>query len=182
MTTIEAIQQWIKDHYQGGLIPLSEVYHLLSLDSIGEVISAIGILKKMEDTGEVEIIVRHFCPDSHYLGERPPKNGYCPECDYNYPLDQLNFTTYIKPLKVEPIPTINELTSRADSLQQKTTEFTDEMIRDRLAMAEKLTALEEQVRFLTAALLEIDKTEHILDKMPLDLNNPILKRHFIGGL
>ena len=102
-TTTDKIHEWIKLNYKGGLIRISDLSAIADSQLL-----LYGSLYGMEKDGEIKIIDRYFCPnDFHSLGESP-ENGYCRECDYSYPINQLDKETYIKPLRpvtaVKPRP------------------------------------------------------------------------------
>ena len=89
---INCIRQYIKEKYVGGVIKISDIAHHCQI-SEGRVIKG---LVELEDLGEGKIEKRYSCPQFHTLdiSEVP----FCPECDYEYPQDQINVYLYFKPL------------------------------------------------------------------------------------
>lgn len=92
---IECIRKYIREEYshQGliGISDLAEYCHNIE----GEIYVNLLELKKQ---GEVDIIIRYFCPETHQISS--DQVPYCQECDYEYSYEYITTKIYIKPIKL----------------------------------------------------------------------------------
>lgn len=94
-TTIQCIKRYIREKYSGGgLIGISDLSDYCQ-EIEGDVYVNLLELKKQ---GEIEIVKRYFCPETH----RIPNDlvPYCPECDYEYSEGYITVVILIQPVKV----------------------------------------------------------------------------------
>ncbi|MDZ8088483.1 MAG: hypothetical protein RMY16_23410 [Nostoc sp. DedQUE12b] len=90
----ECIKMYIETQYRGGLIGISD---LATNCKVGEGNIYVALVK-LQKEGDIKIIKRYFCPESHQiLVEDLP---FCLECDYLYAEDFITTLIYVQPLKL----------------------------------------------------------------------------------
>ena len=90
---IQCIRNYIEKEYVGGLIGISDLANLCQ-EPEGFIFV---VITELENQGEVRIITRYFCPDTHYISDK--LIPYCSECKLKYPKNYLHALVFTEPIK-----------------------------------------------------------------------------------
>jgi hypothetical protein len=93
--TLLCIKKYIKENFFGGLIGISDLAEYCK-QSEGKIYVS---LSKLEKQGEIQIIKRYFCPETHQI--QNDSLPYCHECDYEYSEAYITTVVYVLPIKVK---------------------------------------------------------------------------------
>lgn len=88
-----SILKYIHSHRRGGLIDFSDLVQFCSISED----KLLAILLRMEDDNKLKIVRRYFCPEFHPIQISSDSLCFCLECDYSYPVTQLESMIYVKP-------------------------------------------------------------------------------------
>jgi hypothetical protein len=93
---IDCVRKYIqKEYVEGKLVGISTLAKYCNSRE-GKIFK---VLTELEDFGEIKIITRYFCSESHPISEE--ELPFCSICGLNYPSEYIRSLVYVQPLSRE---------------------------------------------------------------------------------